>query len=278
MKHIKLKLILFIVFAGFTINVNAQVAHPPQNRGADGMYYWNESLQKYVKPGEAQINYNQYYSVFPNGKIDVLNYLTGKTFTKKPNGTGEDYTNMYFVGMDTASDKPFDYNPYPNAKDYAGAPWDFPQNRLRMILRNDNNNVDTFFIWQVEFQQNGAAVLSYFRKGENFANNTVAQEGYISTSKFYLFKQNANENRGIEAYLGGLPNGMYRIENDFVYDVKSQSNSTSTVKATNKVTGDIPFYKTEKYKKKTTGGKILKYTWEILKALLMALGQATQKV
>ncbi len=219
MKSIKLIFVLCTVLTGFLFNVNGQVAHPPQNRGAEGMYYWNESLQKYTNPQEAQINYNQYYSMFPNGKTDVINYLTGKTFTKQPNGTGNDYTSLYFVGMDARSNNPFDYNPYQNAKDYAGAPWDFPQNRLRMILKTDNYNVDTFFVWKIEFQQNGAAILSYFLKGANFNNNTVAQAGYTSTSKLYLFKQNAGANRGIESYLGGLPNGSYRLENDFVYDV-----------------------------------------------------------
>jgi hypothetical protein len=227
MKLIKTKYVLFIILMGFVFKVNGQVAHPPQNRGADGMYYWNESLQKYVPAQQAQINYSQYYSMFPNGNNGVLNYLTGKTFTKKPNGTGNDFTSISFIGMDAMSDNPFNYNPYPNATDYAGAPWDFPQNRLRMIWKTDNNIERTFFVWNVEFQPNGAAILSYFQEGEKFNNNTVAQAGYISTDKFYLFKQNASQNRGIEAYLGGLPNGMLRLENDFVYNIYGTDGSST---------------------------------------------------
>ena len=242
----KITLIIALITL-FNSSFNAQVAHPPQNRGAEGMYYWNESLQRYVKPEEAQINYNQYYSMFRKGNISVVEYLTGKTFTKKSDGTGKDFTSMYFVGMDASSDKPFDYNPYPNARDYAGAPWNFPQNRLRMILRSDNNDVDTFFIWQVEFQQNGAAVLSYFRKGENFNNNTVAQAGYISTKKFYLFIQDATRNRGIESYLGYTPNGMYRIEENFIYNINPKSSSD------NQSTNQIEKSKAEKTAEKIGG-------------------------
>ena len=241
----KLKLVLYIVLMGLVFKANGQVAHPPQNRGAEGMYYWNESLQKYVRAEEAQINYRQYLSKFPNGNIDVINYLTGKTFTKQSNGTGRDFTSILFVGMDAMSNNPFNHNPYPNATDYAGAPWDFPQNRLRMIWRTDNNIERTFFVWNVEFQPNGAAILSYFQEGENFNNNTVAQAGYISTSKFYLFKQDASQNRGLEAYLGGLPNGMLRLENDFVYNINgTNSSSTGTMVDANCIMSFTPVVNT----------------------------------
>ena len=217
----KLKLVLYIVLMGLVFKANGQVAHPPQNRGAEGMYYWNESLQKYVRAEEAQINYRQYLSKFPNGNIDVINYLTGKTFTKQSNGTGRDFTSILFVGMD------------------------FPQNRLRMIWRTDNNIERTFFVWNVEFQPNGAAILSYFQEGENFNNNTVAQAGYISTSKFYLFKQDASQNRGLEAYLGGLPNGMLRLENDFVYNINgTNSSSTGTMVDANCIMSFTPVVNT----------------------------------
>lgn len=260
----KLKFTLVIGLFVSILSLNAQVAHPPQNRGAEGMFYWNESLQKYVRSDEAQIDFSKYYSMFPKGNISVVSYLTGKTFKKRPNGTGTDYTSIYFVGMDSLTDKPFDYNPYPNAKDYAGSPIDFAPNRMKMLLKTDKNICDTFYVFDVSFQQNGAAIIKfYFRKG------TYRYDKYwgAPVKSLYLFLQNADANGGIESYLGGTPNGMYRLENDYVYNKQVQT-ATASATAT-EPSNTIPYNKTEKYKNKTLGGKILQFFWEVLKALFM---------
>ena len=248
-------IILFAIISIITLNpVKSQTAHPPQNRGAEGMYYWNESLQRYTPPGQAQIDYRKYYSMF-NGNSGVLEYLIGKTFTKKSYNSNE-FTKIQFIGMDAVSNNPFDYNPYPNAKDYAGAPWHFPQNRLRMLLSTENNQVDTFFIWQVVFQANGAARLTFYQNGTkefvgaHYQDNIVPIEESIG-NYWYLFKQDPSLNRGIESYLSDLPNGMFRIEENFYYDINN--NQTSIINSTS-----IPEKKESKFK------KFLKVSKEIL--------------
>jgi hypothetical protein len=221
-------LFLLFFFLIFQCKVKSQTAHPPQNHGADGMYYWNESLQKYTPANQAQIDYRKYYSMF-NGNQSVIDYLTGKVFMKKSNGSNE-FVKIQFIGMDAISNKPFDYNPYPNATDYSGAPWHFPQNRFRMLLSTENNQVDTFFIWQVVFQANGAARLTFYRNGSkefvgaHYQDNIVPIEESIG-NYWYLFKQDPTLNRGIESYLSDLPNGMFRIEDNFYYNVNENTNS-----------------------------------------------------
>jgi hypothetical protein len=227
MKYKILTALLMIIILGLN-SAKGQTPHPPINRGAEGMYYWNESIQKYVPGEQAQIDFRQYYSMFPKGEIDVVNYLTGKTFKRILNVPKNEFDKCYFVGMDASSSTPFSYNPYPNATDYAGAPWEFPQNRLRMILSTVDNIVDTFFIWQVEFQPNGAAVLTYFRKGERSFTGGQSQFNESLGRKWYLFLQDPSLNRGLESYLSNLPNGMFREEENFAYIIsnnKSNSNN-----------------------------------------------------
>jgi hypothetical protein len=59
MKNKILTSLLLILILGLN-SAKGQTPHPPINRGAEGMFYWNESLQKYVPVDQAQINFKQY--------------------------------------------------------------------------------------------------------------------------------------------------------------------------------------------------------------------------
>jgi hypothetical protein len=195
------------VFIFSSALVNAQESHPPQNRGAEGMFYWSESQNKYVRGEDAMINVQQYGSMWGASNMAVVNYLTGKVFTRKTNGKGNEYAKCEFIGMDAPSTDPFNYNPYPNARDFAGNPWNFPQNRMRVILRTNDNQTDTCFVYEVQYLQNGAAKLTYFQKGG------------VNDRYWFLFKVDPSKNSGLESYLGYTENGFYKIEDNFLYGI-----------------------------------------------------------
>lgn len=211
MKIKNIHLLGFLIL--FPILIFSQEAHPPINKGAEGMFYWSESQQKYVRGTDAMIDVRQYGGMFGASNLQVVNFLTGKTFIRKTSGKPNEYAKCEFVGMDAMSTNPFNFNPYPNARDFAGNPWDFPQNRLRVILRTNDNQTDTCFVYEVEFLQNGAAKLNYFQKGG------------VKDYSWYLFKVDPAKNSGVESYLGFTPNGFYKLDENFIYGLNFNGNS-----------------------------------------------------
>jgi hypothetical protein len=93
------KWVYLVVFAFSASLLNAQESHPPQNRGIEGMFYWSESQNKYVRGEDAMINVNQYGSMWGASNTAVVNYLTGKVFTRKTNGKGNEYAKCEFVDL-----------------------------------------------------------------------------------------------------------------------------------------------------------------------------------
>ena len=182
------------------------------------------------------ISYNLFAQL--NSVSSVIQFLNGKTFTHPEyRKSGEDYSaqTLTFIGLEANSNSPFTYNPYPNATDFAGKVWDFPQNRyLFKITSNGQSN--EYCIYLMAFHQNGSVqlefreIIRHKRKETKLEYNPTTKFNelveevkdvidYGNSGTFYLFliKGNASYTQPIPtAGLGWYVNQFWDRENTFL--------------------------------------------------------------
>jgi hypothetical protein len=164
----------------------------------------------------------------------VINFLDGKTFSYPEHRKyGVDYSaaTLRFKGLEAPSNNPFSYNPYPNAKDFAGKVWDFPQNRYIFTITSDDITRE-YCIYSMGFLENGSVSLEFrqivrrkSKQGKWEENPQTGQKEYVekivdvvdfgNSSTYYLFTINNNgsyQNPVPKAALGQYPNKFWDRE------------------------------------------------------------------